>query len=121
MNLFCNSVLMHSNNNLICGKLVKEKIGCLFILAFLLVPLQSCENSEKSNLYRPLIYLNHIWLNVDSTTYSSIKKSDFLKDKFAYIETKTTQADSNVSWTGTNIWGQNTYIEFFDSGKAGFG
>ncbi len=86
----------------------------LFVLSLLLL---SFGCAEESSRHEPLVYLNHVYVYVDSTTYSSIRDSDYLKEQFAYVETRTTYADSNSSWTGTYIWGENTYIEFFDIGN----
>ena len=76
----------------------------------------SCDSNDKSKSSRPLVYLNHVFITVDRSTYSDICNSDFIKNTFASIETETIKPDSNASWTGTYITGQNTYIEIFKSG-----
>lgn len=109
---------MYYYHNSICKKMENEKIKRWFVLLVLSMLLLSCKSAEKSNHHKPFVYLNHVYVTLDSTTYSSICNSDFLKEQFANIQTKTTYADSNASWTGTYIWGQNTYIEFFDIGDV---
>lgn len=96
----------------------KEKIRCWFIILLLSLLLLSCKSTEESSHHKPFIYLNHVYLTLDSTTYSSICNSDFLKDNFANCVTKTVTAGSNQSWTGTYIWGENTYIELFVTGEV---
>ena len=109
---------MYYYHNSICKKMEKEKIRCWFIFLFISMLLLSCESTEESSHHKPFIYLNHVYLTLDSTTYSSICNSDFLKDNFANCVTKTGTADSNQSWTVTYIWGENTNIELFVTGEA---
>ena len=94
----------------------KEKIRYWFILLVLIMFLLSCKSNKELSHHNSSIYLNHVYLTLDSTTYSSIRNSDFLKEQFATVKTKTVRASSNTSWTGTYINGKNTYIEFFDQG-----
>ena len=108
---------MHYRNNSICKKMETERTKCGLILLVLSMLLLSCSNAEKSGHNKPLVYLNHVYVCLDSTTYYSIINSEFLKDQFAYVETRTTYANNGDSWTGTYIWGENTYIEFFDIGN----
>lgn len=108
---------MYYYHKSLCKKIEKEKIKSWFIFLAFSTLLLSCESTEESNLHKPLIYLNHVYLTIDSTTYSYVGISEFLQKEFALIQTKTIQADSNESWTGTYIFGKNTYIEFFNSGK----
>jgi hypothetical protein len=72
------------------------------------------------------VFCNHVFLVVDSETYQAITHSVFLCDKFASFRHKTTHAGTTESWTGTYLYGQHTYIEFFDSqdtkwAQAGWG
>ncbi len=109
---------MNHCHDLICKKMGKEKIGCWFVFLVLSLFLLSCESTEESSHHKPFVYLNHVYLTLDSTTYSSICNSDFLKDNFANCVTKTGTTDSNQSWTVTYLWGENTNIELFVTGEA---
>lgn len=109
---------MYYYYNSICKKMENEKIKSWFIFLVLSMLLLSCKSTEESNYHKPFIYLNHVYLTLDSTTYSSICNSDFLKDNFANCVTKTGTTDSNQSWTVTYLWGENTYIELFVTGEA---
>ena len=109
---------MYYIRNAFCKLLEKEKIRCRFILIVLLMLFLSCDSAEESSNNKPSIYLNHVYLTLDSTTYSSIGNSDFLKDNFANRVTKTVTSDSTQSWTATYIWGENTNIELFVTGEA---
>jgi len=95
----------------------KKKIKYWFIFLVSTMLLLPCISTDGSSLPKPLAYLSHVYVTLDSTTYSSICNSDFLKDNFANSITKTVTVDSTSSWTGTYVWGENTYIEFFDIGE----
>jgi len=108
---------MYCYHNSICKKMGKYKIRCWLIFLVSTMLLLSCISNDESSLPKPLAYLSHVYVTLDSTTYSSICNSDFLKDNFANSITKTVTVDSTSSWTGTYVWGENTYIEFFDIGE----
>ena len=105
------------NPSAIFAKRSIAKIKFVLFSFVILFQLTSCMNKNPLGQKGVQIYLNHVFLTVDDNVYSSIINSDFLKEKFANVRTKTTQADSNESWTGTYVSGQNTYIEIFDSGE----
>lgn len=92
-----------------------RRVVVLFVLSMMFF---SCGEVKESRADAPIVYLNHVYVCLDSTTYASIVESEFLKDRFAYVETRTTYADNGASWTGTYIWGENTYLEFFDIGDV---
>ena len=93
----------------------KMKFGIWITFLFTSAWILSCDRINEANLNHPLVYLSHIYVTVDSSTYSDISNSEFIKNSFADIRTETIKADSNNSWTGTYIFGQNTYIEIFNS------
>lgn len=66
----------------------------------------------------PKVFLNHFFLMVDSQTYQDIVESDFIKNEFAHFEERTTVINNNESYTGTYVYGDNTYFEFFDESKS---
>jgi hypothetical protein len=64
---------------------------------------------------------------VDSADLYALQHSPFVKDSFAAMITKTTVADSGMSWTGTYLYGTDNYFEIFDNqglhdstGNSGF-
>jgi hypothetical protein len=95
----------------------KVEIGIWITFLLTSAMILSCDSIKRAKPNHPLVYLNHVYVTVDSSTYSDICNSDFIKNRFAYIKTKTIKADNNDSWTGTYIDGQNTYIEIFNSGN----
>ena len=101
----------------LCKNMGKEITRCWFIFLVLSMLLLSYKSTEGSDLPKPLAYLNHVYVTLDSTTYSSLCNSDFLKDNLANTITKTVTVDSTSSWTGTYVWGENTCIEFFNIGE----
>jgi len=60
------------------------------------------------------VFLNHLFLIIDSSAYKNIVESDFIKNEFAHFEQRTTFINDNESYTGAYIYGENTYFEFFD-------
>jgi len=66
----------------------------------------------------PKVYLNHFFLNVDSSTYKDIVASDFIKNEFAHFEERTTVVNNDESYTGAYVYGENTYFEFFEESNS---
>lgn len=62
----------------------------------------------------PPVYLNHLFVMLETETYNEIVTSDFIKSEFGVYEQRTTKAAEGLSWTGTYLYGENTYIELFD-------
>ncbi|QEC68723.1 hypothetical protein FRZ67_15945 [Panacibacter ginsenosidivorans] len=67
----------------------------------------------------PKVNFNHFYLVIDSADLVAIKNSDFIKNEFAAMQTKTTIADSAATWTGTYLFGLDNYFEIFDSSGVG--
>src|SRR6188508_2768107 len=67
----------------------------------------------------PKVNFNHFYLVIDSADLVAIKNSDFIKNEFAAMQTKTTKADSASTWTGTYLFGLDNYFEIFDSSGVG--
>ena len=59
------------------------------------------------------VYFNHVFLTFDSADISAIRNSDFIKNEFAAFSTRTTMADSGRKWTGSYIYGIDSYFEIF--------
>lgn len=63
----------------------------------------------------PPVYLNHLLVFVDRTTYREIAQSAFLRDELAWAEERTTvDQENNAAWTGCYFYGMDTYFEFMD-------
>lgn len=89
---------------------------CFMLPCLILLILPGKSYGEVNNS-KPLVYVNHVYVTLDSATYSAVSTSDFLKETFCSCITKTITADSGQSWTGTYVWGENTYIEFYNIGE----
>jgi hypothetical protein len=61
-----------------------------------------------------IAHLNHFYATVDAETAAAIRDSAFLK-RFANLEVRTTTG-SVSTWTGTYLYGRQTYAEFFGPG-----
>jgi hypothetical protein len=51
---------------------------------------------------------------IDSADLNAIKNSDFIKNKFAAFSSRTTHVDSGRTWTGSYMYGSDSYFEIFD-------
>ena len=61
-----------------------------------------------------IAHLNHFYATVDADTVAAIRDSAFLK-RFANLEVRTTKGTLST-WTGTYLYGRETYVEFFGPG-----
>src|SRR5438045_534131 len=84
----------------------------LFVL-FCLVRL----SSEAQNM--PVVHFNHIFLVLDSADMEAISNSRFIKDDLAVFSTRTTNADSGRTWTGSYMYGSDSYFEMFGPSGGG--
>lgn len=65
---------------------------------------------------KPVVYVNHILVTPDAATFSAIKSSAFLHDRFGAMEERTTiRTDS--TYHGLYFYGDNTYFEITQSRK----
>ena len=69
--------------------------------------------SSKVNRHAPEVWLNHVLLTLDSSTYAAARDSQFLRESFAGSEERHTKVDSGDSWTGLYFYGRHSYLEFF--------
>ncbi len=60
------------------------------------------------------VLLNHFYLTLDAVTYRAVAESEFLRNKFAPNEIRTTHR-TDRSYTGLYFYGEKTYFEFFDA------
>src|ERR1041385_2421204 len=61
----------------------------------------------------PVVHFNHLFLVFDSTDMHAINNSDFIRNNFAAFSTRTTTADSGRTWTGSYMYGTDSYFEMF--------
>lgn len=59
-------------------------------------------------------HLNHFYATVDAETVAAMRDSAFVK-QFANLEVRTTKGTLST-WTGTYLYGRETYAEFFGPG-----
>jgi len=76
-------------------------------MCWILSPFSSLGQREN-----PEIYLNHIYVVLDSATYQHLFDSSVLTKEIAYSIQNSTQTNQN-SYTGKYIAGKNGYLEFF--------
>lgn len=64
----------------------------------------------------PTVVLNHAYLVVDEQMYQDIAASEFLRNEFAGFAKRTTKTGQGRTWSGTYLYGEQTYLEFFPPG-----
>lgn len=75
----------------------------------------------------PRMHFNHCFVVIDSVSMNAIRNSDFINNEFGPFITRTTKADHGNSWTGSYIYGHDSYVELFQvsasdsTGDAGIG
>lgn len=62
----------------------------------------------------PQVSFNHLFFVLKNEDLAAIQQSDFIKNKLAVLETRTSKASSE-SWTGTYLNNYDNYIELFDT------
>jgi hypothetical protein len=60
----------------------------------------------------PSLQINHAYLVLDSSDYSALTNSDFVKNEFSGFFTRSTSTNT-TSWTGAYIFGDINYLEIF--------
>lgn len=60
----------------------------------------------------PEIYLNHLYIVLDSTTYNQLFDAPLMSQKLGNTKTSSITT-SNDSWSGKYLYGKNGYFEFF--------
>lgn len=65
----------------------------------------------------PPVYLNHVYTVLDSITYTAIQNSVFLQKEFANFREESKVSNNGKTWAGLYLYGEKTYIEFFQAGK----
>jgi len=67
----------------------------------------------------PTVYLNHLYLVPDPSTFSGIGHSEFLRKEFAGFSAGTVRAEGNDTWSGMYLMGKRTYLEFLKANPSG--
>lgn len=81
-------------------------------------PSKEPERVAPTEAPAPKVSLNHVYLYVDSSTYGAVGTSDLVGNVLGVREQRTTVTKSGASWSGTYVYGQNTYFELFDGGRG---
>ncbi|MFC4698969.1 DUF5829 family protein [Glaciecola siphonariae] len=78
----------------------------------------ACSDSEKSvnsnsqQISSPVAF-NHMFHVLSPDDFAALKNSSFIQDTFAASEKRTTGADGQ-QWTGLYLYGEQSYVEFFE-------
>jgi hypothetical protein len=91
----------------------------VLVVGVMISVLGSSGFGQKKSLSIPAP-LNHFFIVVDSATYKAIVGSDFLRERFAVSELRTT-VRTDRSYTAVYFYGANTYFEFFDASSGAMG
>jgi hypothetical protein len=68
---------------------------------------------------RPEVLLNHVYVTLDSVTLAAAETSSFLVKEFSHHRKETNRTTDGRSWTGVNLFGEQTYVELFPRGQRG--
>jgi hypothetical protein len=95
----------------------QDKLKCLSVVLFIVCFLSASAVGQPPQSLKslPEVYLNHLYIVLDKQTYDDIGASEFMRNEFAAFKQETTVSDGSASWTGTYIYGEQTYLEFFNS------
>jgi hypothetical protein len=94
---------------------MRQHLSSLILAAFFVFGMLITGNIHMAGeVPAPKVYLNHFFLNIDSSTYEDIVESVFIKNEFAHFEKRTTVVGEGESYSGAYVYGENTYFEFFE-------
>lgn len=82
---------------------------CLFSCLCFLPLLTSAQPSQI-----PQVSFNHLYVVLRNEDLRAIQQSDFVKKELAAFEIRTSTGSSET-WTGTYLYGTDSYIELFDT------
>ena len=84
--------------------------------------LEEAVTTREESKRLPAVFLNHLFIVLDSVTYNAIVESDFIRNEFCGFEQRTTTTNGGETWSGSYCYGEATYIEFFEgAGGSDFG
>ncbi len=101
------------------SKTIDRMVLPLFVVVTLFL-LLSCNSDKKETPpihgqnKLPEIYLNHLYVVLDSNTLLHLADSSFISEKFGNIKVHTATT-ATESWSGIYLFGKNSYFEFFST------
>ena len=93
--------------------------GACTLLVGACAPLPAATGGAPPLATGQIAHLNHFYATVDAETLAAIRKAPAVK-RFANLEVRTTRGTLS-SWTGTYLYGRQTYVELFGSGDFEIG
>lgn len=81
-----------------------------FLIAIAIFMILSTSAQEKL----PEIYLNHIFIVLDSTSFNQLFNSQVISEKLGDIKSRSHKTATD-SWSGKYLYGRNGYFEFFST------
>src|SRR5687768_14014986 len=87
--------------------MLRKIIFPLLLLTFI------CLQARSQN-GAPEVYLNHLFIVLDSLTYNKLSDSNFITQKLGDSKSSTIATAGN-SWSGKYLYGRNGYFEFFST------
>ena len=87
--------------------------------AFLVGACAPVPNAMRTTPPSQIAHLNHFYATIDAETVDAIRNSAFVK-RFANLEVRRTKGTLST-WTGTYLYGRQTYAEFFGPGDFQIG
>jgi hypothetical protein len=97
--------------------------GFLGLAALLLASQEGVAQRRET----PSVFLDHVYIVLDSATYAAVSASPILHT-LAKVQERSTRVDSTFGWSGTYVSGRSTYLELFGprglglaAGRAGIG
>ena len=61
------------------------------------------------------VYLNHVIITLDEETYEAIGANPFVRGEYAPFSQSTKTSEAAGTYSGSYLYGENTYIELFAS------
>ena len=93
--------------------------GIAVVWSFLLGACAAAPGPTSTAPSDQIAHLNHFYATLDAETVAAIRDSEFMK-RFANLVVRTTKGTLST-WTGTYLYGRETYAEFFGPGDFQIG
>ncbi len=92
-----------------------------FFVITLVLSITACTEKQVEQVPKEVepvdVFLNHVYVVVDSTTYEDIASSKFIIHEFADFIQATSSTEDEDSWTGTYLSGKKTYLEILNAAQ----
>lgn len=92
----------------------QRALSLLFFFSILAGINSSSFGQQRKAENKVALNFNHLYFVIDSIALDAINSSDFVSNELVAVENRTTEANGQT-WTGTYLYGDENYIEFFDS------